>query len=236
VGSSAGHKSSARRHKFMKSLAAVCIFRLGIFLQSSMTVHKCGHDSCLLSALRGCRNGLEYAAKIRGAHCLVMILLYRRNQSLRSNVEFMFRAAREHGVNLAVFVFLFKMLRCQLENRAGLSRGWSSFISGGINGALVWGRDRSAINYQVVLYLLSRITTGLIHHEVKEGNLPNVQGFKPMAAFVWAVVMFLFAVDPDSLQGSLRSSMEFLYNDEIYPKKATNIMDSILPFIPFTGV
>lgn len=75
-----------------------------------------------------------------------------------------------------------------------------------------------------------------MHHEVKKGSLPNRSAFQPMAAFVWAVVMYLFTVDPDSLQGSLRSSMEFLYNDEDYRTKGKGFINGILPFLPFSGV
>ena len=167
----------------------------------------CGHDSCTLASLRGFRNGIDYAGRIRAAHCLVMILLYRRNESLQSNLMFLYNAAKEHGLNLGGFVLVFKLIRCHLQNRIGLHKGPASFVSGGIAGALVWGRSRTPINYQVVLYLLSRITVGAIHHQVNQGNLPDVAAFKPMAALVWAVVMYLFTVDPKSLQGSLRSSM-----------------------------
>ena len=200
-----------------------------------MQLKQCGHESCVLSSLRGLRNGVEYAVKVRGAHCLVMILLYRRHHSLASNFQFLFKAAKEHGLNLGGFVLLFKLIRCQLQNRLNMSRGLASFISGAVAGAVIWGRDRTAINYQVVLYLLSRITTGLVHHQVNQGNLPDKPAFKPMAALVWAVVMYLFTVDPDSLQGSLRSSMEFLYNDEEYRTKGRGFIDGLRPFIPFSG-
>lgn len=198
----------------------------------------CGHDSCLLASIRGFRNGLEYAVRIRAAHCLVMILLYRRDQSVESNLNFLYQAAREHGINLASFVLLYKLLRCKLQNTFGLSKGLASFISGGISGGVVWGRSKTAINYQVVLYLLSRIVTGAVHHQVNEGRVPDIAAFKPMAAFVWAMVMYLFSVDPKSLQGSLRSSMEFLYNDENTSGPRTGkwgIPGHILPFIPFSG-
>lgn len=188
----------------------------------------CGHSSCVLSALRGCRNGVEYATRIRAAHCLVMILLYRRHHSLKSNLEFIFKATKEHATNLGGFVLIFKLLRCTLQNRVGVSIGPASFLSGGVTGAIVWGRSRTAINYQVVLYLLSRISVGSVHHQVHLGNLPNVAGFRPLAALVWAVVMYLFTIDPKSLQGSLRSSMEFLYNNEADP--------SLASFVPFSGI
>lgn len=198
----------------------------------------CGHDSCAISALRGFRNGVEYATRIRVAHCLVMVLLYRRHHSLRANVQFIFNATREHALNLGGFVLLFKLLRCTLRNKASVPLGPASFIAGGLSGAVVWGRSRTAINYQVVLYLLSRISVGAIHHHVNLGALPDVPAFRPLAGLVWAVVMYLFTIDPASLQGSLRSSMEFLYNNEV--KKGLGgpiwIPSAISPFIPFSGV
>lgn len=186
---------------------------------------------------------MDYATRIRAAHCLVMIILYRRDHSLNSNILFLYRAVKEHGLNLGGFVLLFKLLRCQLQNRLDISRGPASFVAGGISGAVVWGRSRTPINYQVVLYLLSRIVTGLVHHQVHEGRLPDREAFRPMAALVWAVVMYLFTVDPKSLQGSLRSSMEFLYNDEQYTTigrdgipKIQRLWEKLLPFIPLSGV
>ena len=186
---------------------------------------------------------MDYATRIRAAHCLVMIILYRREHSINSNILFLYRAVKEHGLNLGGFVLVYKLTRCQIQNRLGLSRGIASFLAGGVGGAVVWGRSRSPINYQVVLYLLSRIVTGMVHHQVHEGRLPDSEAFRPMAALVWAVVMYLFTVDPKSLQGSLRSSMEFLYNDEIYTTidrdgipKFQKLLDRILPFIPLSGV
>lgn len=167
-----------------------------------------------------------------------MILLYRRSKSLNSNFTFVYNAAKEHGLNLGGFVLVYKLLRCQIMNRTGISKGPASFISGGLGGALVWGRARTPINYQVVLYLLSRVIVGLVHHEVAKGTLPDKPAFRPMAGLVWAVVMYLFTVDPGSLQGSLRTSMEFLYNDEKYklPEGSVNtLVDKLLPFLPFSG-
>lgn len=198
--------------------------------------NSCGHESCTLASMRGFRNGLEYAVRVRAAHCIVMILLYRRNKSINSNFSFLFTAAKEHGLNLGGFVMVYKLLRCQLMNRMGIPKGPASFISGGIGGAIVWGRARTAINYQVVLYLLSRIVVGMVHHQVNNKTLPDKPAFRPMAGLVWAIVMYLFTIDPTSLQGSLRSSMEFLYDDEKYQvPSASPIIDRLLPFLPFSG-
>jgi peroxisomal membrane protein 4 len=70
------------------------------------------------------------------------------------------------------------------------------------------------VNHQIVLYLLSRITLGLGSLTVKKGILKKPShGFTMLATVVWGIVMWLFRHHKDTLQGSLASSMEYLYND-----------------------
>jgi peroxisomal membrane protein 4 len=55
---------------------------------------------------------------------------------------------------------------------------------------------------------------GLGSLSVKKGLVkapPN--SFPILATTVWAIVMWLFRHNKDTLQGSLASSMEYLYND-----------------------
>jgi peroxisomal membrane protein 4 len=165
-----------------------------------------------------------------------MILLYRRHKSFKSNLDFLIRAAKQHAINLGLFVSLFKYARCQLINLLSFSAGRASLISGAVFGALIWGRQKTAINNQVVLYLLSRVVTGFVQHHVNQGNVPDKRGFGFLAAFVWAMVMYIFTVDPDALQGSLRTSMDFLYSDEKYATQGSSFIQSLLPFVPFSGV
>jgi hypothetical protein len=40
----------------------------------------CPHDSCILSVLRGFRNGVVYGCKIRFPHALVMTLLFKEGR------------------------------------------------------------------------------------------------------------------------------------------------------------
>ena len=193
----------------------------------------CAHDSCLLASLRSLRNGIELGARIRAAHCLVMILLYKRNQSFLSNLQFLFKATREHSLNLGIFAFLYKSLKCLSINQLRLTEGESSFAAGLIGGYVVWGRDKTPINYQIVLYLLSRNITGLANRKVTDGTIPNIQAYPLFASLTWAVVMYLHSTTADSLQEGLKSSMDFLYSDDDHWKAKG--YRQLSDFIPFTG-
>ena len=179
------------------------------------------------------RNGLELGIRIRLAHCLVMILLYRRNQALSSNLLFVLKACRDHGLNLGVFAGLFKSTRCMLLNYSNISRGRASLIAGLLVGYAVWGREKSPINYQIVLYLLSRNIVGVINQQVEIGCLPNINIYPAFAAITWAIVMQMHEVSSSSLQEGLRASMNFLYNDDDHWKARGS--REFLDFIPFSG-
>lgn len=90
-------------------------------------------------------------------------------------------------------------------------------IAGALGGYIIWGKY-SSINYQIVLYLTSRILTGLIFL-AREKNVPpfswkmckfdNVYPVK--AAVVWGSVMALFETYPHVLHPSLKKSMDEVY-------------------------
>ena len=193
----------------------------------------CTHDSCILASLRSLRNGIELGARIRATHCLVMILLYKRNVSLLDNARFLIKASGEHSLNLGIFAFLYKAVRCILLNNLKLSDASSSFTAGLICGGLVWGRKRTPINYQIVLYLLSRNITGMLNKQVSEGKIRRLDAYPLFAALTWAVVMYLHSTSSHSLQEGLKSSMDFLYDDDDHwkAKGCREFKD----FLPFSG-
>lgn len=51
----------------------------------------------------------------------------------------------EHGRNLGLFVFIYKLVQCALSNMAGKRRNFFAFVAGIIGAAVVW-RERNAIN------------------------------------------------------------------------------------------
>jgi peroxisomal membrane protein 4 len=112
----------------------------------------------LLPIFKGLRNGLEYGSRVRFVHSLVMIFLFKKFNA--KTVKSIFKNAWEHGRKLGTFVFCYKLL-CLIIKKAFGYRTFNSFIAGFLVGGLVFGK-KTPINYQINLYLLSRITIALI--------------------------------------------------------------------------
>jgi len=91
-------------------------------------------------------------------------------------------------------------------------RSHHALLAGAVGGYLVWGRY-SSVNYQIVLYVTSRVLASLCkrHLHVRLPESVRQRGYPLAAATVWALVMLLFEEDPDVLHPSLRSSMEEIY-------------------------
>ena len=102
---------------------------------------------------------------------------------------------------------------------------YHSFIAGFIGGYTIWGRY-SSVNYQIVLYLISRVLAGLltlgVESQLMKGKnstsstqswLTFQKGYPYIAASVWGLVMVLFESYPQVLQSSLRRSMEEIYHN-----------------------
>lgn len=105
----------------------------------------------------------------------------------------------------------------------------NNFIAGFLVGGIIFGRKRTSINHQIVLYLLSRVILGSItlfyktkypeRYENKEEPPERKYNFLLLAAMCWGLVMWIFYVDYTTLQESLTSSMKHLYIDSNLPIK-----------------
>jgi len=99
-----------------------------------------------------------------------------------------------------------------------------AIIAGAIGGYCIWGHD-SSVNYQIVLYLTSRIVIGLTTL-AREKNIPpfcwkqmTKKNIYPLgAAVVWSIVMALFETCPHVLHPSLKLSMDEIYRFSIFSK------------------
>lgn len=67
----------------------------------------------------------------------------------------------QHARNLGVYVFLYKALVCTMNRLRNVDSKLHVFLSGCLAGWAVFGRSKSAINQQLVLYLLSRVVVGM---------------------------------------------------------------------------
>ena len=96
-----------------------------------------------------------------------------------------------------------------------------SLYAGAIGGYLVWGRY-SGVNYQILLYLASRVLVG-IAKKVQERLGGNAQlrgknegsNYPLFSALVWGVVMLLFEESPQVLHPSLKKSMDEIYRFDL---------------------
>ena len=183
----------------------------------------CDHDNCLLSSVRGLRNGLYYGGKIRFTHSLVMTLLFKEG-SLYDKIKSIIELTLEHAINLGGFVFIYKLTCCILKNILKNDFKFINFIAGILGGFFIWAR-KTSVNQQIMLFLLSRNLLSGANIICENYNI-NIDGFPLTSMLVWGIVMFLFEHKPNSLQGSLLSSMKFIY------KESDNYSDW-RDFIPF---
>jgi len=189
------------------------------------------HD--IFAILKGARNGIVYGAKVRFPHALVMSALFGRGPWL-SRMVFIFQATKTHALNLAKFVSIYKtmlLLQRTMSNASTTKRErpFDTFFAGLVGGWLVFG-ERTAINEQIVLYVLSRVITSFLPREpskiplsaqtstatgMGKGKSQPVDKriFEALAALVWGTVMYQFANERERLAGGMVSSMSYLYLD-----------------------
>ncbi|KAI4734783.1 peroxisomal membrane protein 4 [Aureobasidium sp. EXF-12298] len=193
-----------------------------------------------LSLLKALRNGLVYGTKVRFPHALVMILLF-RSGPLSSKLSSVLKATKQHARNLATFAFLYKFLMLAQKSirPQGKELSSDSFIAGAMGGWWVFGRSRSSVNQQIVIYVAARVVLaaaslavqprgdntllggkyggrggmGIVGLSDKNRELVRKHAWPVFASLSWACVMWLFRFYPDMLQPSLRSSMTYLYDN-----------------------
>ncbi|KAF9499913.1 peroxisomal membrane protein 4 [Pleurotus eryngii] len=180
------------------------------------------HD--YLAILKGTRNGFVYGVKVRFPHALIMAILFGRG-SWEARMRVIYRATKQHAFNLAKFVTLYKtFLLVQKKVNGGKARSADTFIAGLLGGYLVFG-ERTAINEQIVLYVVSRVVASFIPRagapyskstspsDVVKPLPPDSRYFTVFAALSWGAVMWLFTNRGESIQPGMFNSMQYMYRD-----------------------
>jgi peroxisomal membrane protein 4 len=111
---------------------------------ASCTNGICQHQSCIVSAIRGARQGLYYGGKVRFAHSLVMQILF-GSGSFMNKLKTSITLSWQHGRNLGVFVFIYKLIQCILSRLYGKSIPFFSFVAGLIGAFFVW-KEKNSVN------------------------------------------------------------------------------------------
>ncbi|RPB02301.1 peroxisomal membrane protein 4 [Choiromyces venosus 120613-1] len=184
---------------------------------TTLILNPANHD--LLEILKGTRNGLVYGTKVRFPHALVMTFLF-RSGTFRQKLTQTLSATKTHAKNLAAFVTIYKTAMLLLRRLSSKERSSDAFFAGLVGGYLVFGRgEQGNVNQQIVIYVFARVVLALAKLSVDKGVIKDPQGkvrgnsWGVFAAVSWGLVMWLFRWEAESLQGSLRSSMEYLYVD-----------------------
>jgi len=182
------------------------------------------HD--YLAILKGARNGFVYGVKVRFPHALIMAILFGRG-TWQDRLRIIFRTTKQHALNLAKFVSLYKtFLLIQKKANGGKERSADTFFAGLLGGYLVFG-DRTAVNEQIVLYVVSRVVASFIPRSSSPYSPstsptrsptvrpvpPNARYFSLFAALSWGAVMWLFKNRGETIQPGMFSSMTYLYRD-----------------------
>lgn len=178
----------------------------------------CPHKSCIISSLRGLRNGIYYGGRIRLMHSLVMAILFRTGNPKKIFIEIITNTYH-HAKSLGLYVFFYKSLVCILNKIRKKRSKTHSLISGFLIGFLIFGLNKNSINYQIILYLLSRVIVGGVQRFAKRKKIGKMKFFPYLAMFCWATVMLLFEHNKKALQSSLASSLQFLFKDSEKPLK-----------------
>lgn len=88
--------------------------------------------------------------------------------------------AFEHGKNLGLFVLIYKAIVMLLNKLRG-KHSSNAFIAGCIGGGIIFGRTKTPINYQIILYLFSRVLVSsveLAHKRLFPGRHAHTQNDK----------------------------------------------------------
>lgn len=149
-----------------------------------------------------------------------------------------FKATRQHARNLAMFALIYKGTSLVLaKSRArGKVESIDPFIAGLLGGYYVFGRSRSSVTQQIVIYIFARVMLGMaklaiqppgnnaligsqyggrggagfIHMSDEMREKVKTAAWPVFASLSWASVMWLFKWYPDMLQPSLKSSMTYM--------------------------
>lgn len=112
----------------------------------------------ILSCIQGFRNGFYYGGRLRLVHSLVMMVLFKPINI--NNMLSVIKMAQEHALFLGSFVFLFKASHKVFDWGIGKPLFLNKLLAGAFSGYVLNG-EKTTIKYQLALYLLSRILTGL---------------------------------------------------------------------------
>jgi len=160
------------------------------------------------------------------------------NGSVLERISLVVKQMFIHGKNLGLFVLFYKSICC-LGRNVGINNGVESWIAGLFGGYWAFGDNKGisgSVNNQIVLYLFARGIQGALITGVKQGIIPSAldigspRGFRFLAAFSLALILYLTEYHPKNLNPSFMRTMEYLYYES---DEGSLLPPSNYRFLPF---
>lgn len=145
-------------------------------------------------------------------HSLVMALTFMKG-SPKERIIRLLSLTKDHALSLGLYVGLYKLLVLIFEKITLKTTKIHNFLAGVVAGYIMYKDGSNPVNQQIIMYLLSRNLIGGAKNLQARGVIPQIKFFPILAALSWGFVMYLFEDNRSTLQGSLASSMQFIYNE-----------------------
>lgn len=112
------------------------------------------------------------------------------------------------------------MLLLRHASLSGKEASHDTVLAGLLGGYVVFGRhSHSSVNQQIVIYVFARVVLAFAKMSVQSGGMVP-RGFREravghawpiFASLSWGAVMWLFRWHPETIQPSMRSSMQYMW-------------------------
>lgn len=173
-----------------------------------------GDFDVLFTSLKGFRNGVVYGTRVRAPHALVLNLVWSK-APYKSMPRKIFEVTKTHALGLGFSSVIFTVVRALLRSlQGGRSAVWHTTVAGFLVGFLCWGDVASAVHLQMMMYMLSRVICAYYHLIVKKFNVQvPALSFRIYMGVLYSMVMTLLLLHADTLQPSMRQSLEYIFSD-----------------------
>lgn len=188
---------------------------------------RAGKYTLLFSLIKAFRQGLVYGVKVRAPHALVLNLVW-SSGPLRAIPGKVLHVTRIHALGLALSSVIFTLtttLLRQLQftlkrepsgslalSRDTTSRWWHGALGGFLVGYCMWGDFSSSVHMQMMMYIASRVLVALYHVVSQRlGFKGTVKHYRIYSGLLWALLMTLIQVEPETLQSSMRASLNYVF-------------------------
>ena len=111
------------------------------------------------------------------------------------------------------------MLLLRHAASSGKEGSYDTFLAGLLGGYVVFGRNgHSSVNQQIVIYVFARVVLAFAKMTVQKGGIVPTElrervtgsAWPVFAAVSWGAVMWLFRWHPNTIQPSMKSSMQYM--------------------------